>query len=175
MIKKLLKTIGNFFVGLFSKAEPSETIKEIIEMETEGFEMSDERPQSISDLGIVYHEPLIHEFVLTARNKTNSAFYIRPKSDFEREMFRDERNGVIYPPNYVAPIHPLEGFFPESEIVRMMERGFTFWTFNSEAREFTPVRVSRGIHISSKKNRSKTDNISSLPIRNAAGKQDGDI
>jgi hypothetical protein len=168
MIKKLLKAIREFFVGLFSKPEPTGTIQEIIEM---GFGEA----ESISDLGIVYHEPLIHEFLLTARNKENSAFYIRPKSEFEREMFSDKRNGMVYPPNYVAPVHPQEGFFPEDEIIRMMERGFTFWTFNSEAREFTPVRVSKGKHITSKKNRSKTDNISSLPIRNAAGKQDGDI
>jgi hypothetical protein len=169
MIKKLLKAIREFFVGIFSKAEPTETIKEIIEMETEGFEMSDERPKSVSDLGIVIPEPMDQELILTARNKSNSVFYVRPKSDFEKEMFSDGRKGPARPKNYVAPIHPFEGFREEHEIIELMNIGFTFWTFNLEAREFTPVRVSKGKHLVSKKNRSKTDNISSLPIREKSG------
>lgn len=92
-------------------------------------------------------------FVLTARNKENSKFYIRPKADYEREIELGE-NGFVNS-NFN------EGVREESTIIEMIESGKDFFTHIDN--EFTPVKVVSG-NLKSVKNGTTKDNIGELPI-----------
>jgi hypothetical protein len=92
-------------------------------------------------------------FVLTGRNKENSKFYIRPKSDYEREQELGENGFVGSNLN--------EGVREESKIIEMMESGKKFYTHINK--EFTPVTIVNG-NLKSIKNGTTKDNISELPI-----------
>ena len=97
-------------------------------------------------------------FVLTARNKDNSEFYIRPKSDFERELELKEKNE-----NAIVFSTANEGIKKESEIIEMIDSGIKFYTFNEDDKTFTEVIIVSE-NIKSINNKTQEDNIEKLPI-----------
>lgn len=92
-------------------------------------------------------------FVLTARNKDNSKFYIRPKADIIKEI--ENGNG------YHVFSQTAEGVYEEATIINMIEKGKDFFTHLDN--EFTPVRVVNG-NLKSIKNETTKDNINELSI-----------
>lgn len=92
-------------------------------------------------------------FVLTARNKENSRFYIRPKADFLRERELPKGELVISNGN--------EGVREESDIISMIDSGKKFFTHLDD--EFTDVTVVSG-NLKSVKNGTTKDNIEELPV-----------
>lgn len=92
-------------------------------------------------------------FVVTARNESNSEFYIRSKKDFENEM----RNGRT-----VVSVMT-EGVKKESTIIDMIGDGVKFYTYNYSNKEFTEIDVVED-HIHSTANDTEEDNIQSLPL-----------
>ncbi len=91
-------------------------------------------------------------FVLLSRNKENSKFFIKPKSDYERLLELGENAFVT---------SPFEGVKDESKIIEMIESGKDFFTHIDN--EFTPVTVVSG-NLKSIKNGTTKDNIGELPI-----------
>lgn len=91
-----------------------------------------------------------YSFVITGRNKNNSSFYIRPKSDFETER----KNGT-----YV--ISTVEGFKTEDFIINQINLGTEFYTFSDC--DFTIVKIVDN-QLKSYKNETTIDNIGELPV-----------
>lgn len=100
-------------------------------------------------------------FVITFRNEDNSKFYIRPKSDFERELVLMEENQDKDRRPYV--ISPLDGVEDELTIIEMINNGVKFYTYNNEDETFTNIIEVDG-HIKSESNETDIDNIMNLPI-----------
>jgi hypothetical protein len=100
-------------------------------------------------------------YVIIFRNKDNSSFYIRPKSDFERELELIEANED----EEVRPIvtSTTEGWKFETTIITMIGKGIKFYTYNFENKTFTEVTVVDG-NIKSIANETDNDNISNLPL-----------
>jgi len=92
-------------------------------------------------------------FVLIARNKENSRFYLRPKADIVKEI----ENG----PDYKVFSQMVEGVYEESKIIEMLEKGTEFFTQLNN--EFIPVTVVSG-NLKSIKNGTTKDNIDELSI-----------
>lgn len=100
-------------------------------------------------------------FVLTSRNEKNSEFYIRPKSDFERELELLKENTDKNNTPFVYSVS--EGIAKEDEIIKMMKDGIKFYTYNYSNGTFTEV-IEVGGNIKSKSNGTDVDNIGKLPI-----------
>lgn len=100
----------------------------------------------------------LSSFVITHRNEDNSKFFIRPKSDFERELIlkKEDVNSII------LSIH--QGSKKESDIINMMNDGDTFYTYNISDDNYTKVNVIHNDNIKTNPNRTKLDNIENLPI-----------
>lgn len=94
-------------------------------------------------------------FVLIGRNENNSAFYIKPKVNFEREIILENSENSV--------ISTIEGIKSESAIVEMIQSGIEFYTYNKELETFTKVIVVDG-HVKTVANETETDNIVKLPI-----------
>lgn len=94
-------------------------------------------------------------FVITFRNEDNSEFYIRPKSDFEREL-ELEKGKIVY-----SAMH--EGVKEEKIIMEMMKSGIKFYTYNYSDKTFTDVVEVDG-NIKSLLNETKEDDINNLPL-----------
>ena len=102
-----------------------------------------------------------NEFVITARNEDNSMFYIRPKSDFERELeLLKENEDEDKQPIVISPI---EGLKNEEEIIKMMGNGVKFYTYNHLDETFTEV-IEVDSNIKTESNETDVDNIGKLPI-----------
>jgi hypothetical protein len=101
------------------------------------------------------------KFVLTARNEKNSMFYIRPKSDFERELELIKENTEKDKHPFVSS--PSEGIKSEKEIIESMDDGIKFYTYNYLNETFTEVMEIDG-NIKSKANETDIDNIGKLPL-----------
>lgn len=186
-MKKLISAIKSFFSRIFGSSEPSKSISELTEDFITYLEETPIEDLEIPRSPLVDVVPLegrstkfetpeeefqhllrtngIHELVLTARNKKNSIFYFRPKVEFEADTFANIENhpGVKHTRSRDLFLSPFEGFMNEEEIILMMGSGFIFWTFNPVGRNFTPIEIKGG-HLRSLRNKTKTDNISSLPI-----------
>ncbi len=95
----------------------------------------------------------IQEFVLTYRNKDNSAFCIKPKSDFEIE----EKGGKVIISKKGG------GCYKESDLIKMMngENGIKLYTYFDNT--YTDVTVVSG-HLKSISNKTKEDNIGKLEL-----------
>ena len=94
-------------------------------------------------------------FVITRRNEANSIFYIRPKADVVKEIENKSQ----------AFSFGAEGFYPENEIIEMINKGKKFYTHLNN--EFTEV-IAVNNNIKSIPNNTTADNISKLPIIIAA-------
>jgi hypothetical protein len=186
-MKKLISAIKSFFRRIFGSSKPSKSISELAEdfityieetpiedLEIPRSPLVDVAP--LEDKHTVFETPEeefqhllrtngIHELVLTARNKKNSIFYFRPKVEFEADVFANAENQpeIKTIRNRDLFLSPFEGFMNEEEIISMMGSGFIFWTFNPVDRNFTPIEIKGG-HLRSPRNKTKADNISSLPI-----------
>lgn len=92
------------------------------------------------------------KFVLTARNKDNSKFYARPKSDLIKEQ---ENNTLV--------ISTVEGVFSKKEIIAQIENGIQFFTHINKI--FTEVIVVDG-NLKTVANETTEDNIEKLLLIN---------
>lgn len=101
------------------------------------------------------------KFLITFRNEDNSKFYIRPKSDFERELILIEENQDKDKQPIVTSPH--EGVKDESEIIEMINSGTKFYTYNYEDKTFTKIVEVDG-HIKTESNETDVDNIDKLPL-----------
>ncbi|MBC9813917.1 hypothetical protein H9Y05_15680 [Crocinitomicaceae bacterium CZZ-1] len=100
----------------------------------------------------------LSKFVIIGRNEQNSMFYIRPKSDFIKEM-----EGKKTSPNYFVISTGNEGWTNESEIIKMIDDETKFYTYSYSENTFTDIEVVNE-HIRTVKNDTTKDNIESLPI-----------
>lgn len=91
-------------------------------------------------------------YVITAKNTTNSRFYIRPKIDFENEI--KNKSLVVSFSN--------EGAIDESNIINMISLTKLFFTYDPNHKEYTEVNVING-QLKSVSNTTKVDNIVNLP------------
>lgn len=89
------------------------------------------------------------EYVITGRNEDLSAFYIRSKSDFEKEM----KNGSS------VVSFSTEGCYTESDIINMMSKSKFYTYFNNS---YTDVIVDE--NIKSIPNGTTKDNLKELPV-----------
>lgn len=96
-------------------------------------------------------------FVITARSKNNSEFYIRSKNDFERELELKELN------ENAVVISTTEGMYSESDIINMINSGKGFYTYCYSDKSFTEIDVVND-NIRSIANETKEDNIQKLPL-----------
>ena len=93
-------------------------------------------------------------YVLIARNENNTEFYLRTRSDFEREM-ETGAGGFI--------INTSDGVRTEKEVVNMIVDGKKCYTYSAVDKTFTAVTVVDE-NIKSVKNKTTLDNIASLPL-----------
>lgn len=89
------------------------------------------------------------EYVIIGRNQSLSAFYIKPKSDFEKEI-----------ENYSEVISSIEGCYSESGVINMMSKS-KFYTYSSSS--YTKVIVV-GSHIKSTPNGTTVDNLKNFRL-----------
>jgi hypothetical protein len=82
---------------------------------------------------------IFDDFLIIGRDKTNSHFLIK-----------NMKNNQIFDKS-------------EKDIINMIKKGHNFFTLNSDDNTNTLVIVKSG-HIKSRKNNTKSDNISNLPI-----------
>ena len=92
------------------------------------------------------------EYILTARDKDFSNFYIRPKSDFIKEK---KNNSIV-----ISSMN--EGIYSEKSIIERMKKS-KFYTYYKD--EFTEIIEVDG-HIKSISNDTLEDNLKKLPIIN---------
>lgn len=92
------------------------------------------------------------EYILTARDKDFSNFYIRPKSDFLKE----KKNNTII----ISFMN--EGIYSEKSIIEKMKKS-KFYTYYKG--KFIEIIEVDG-HIKSKSNDTLEDNLKNLPIIN---------
>lgn len=90
------------------------------------------------------------EYVITGRNEDLSSFYIRSKSDFEKEM----KNGSL------VVSFATEGCYSESDIINMMSKSKFYTYFNNS---YTDVILVNG-NIKSIPNGTTKDNLKELSI-----------
>lgn len=90
------------------------------------------------------------EYVITARNEDLSVFYIRSKSDFEKEM----KNGSS------VVSFATEGCYTESDIINMMSKSKFYTYFNNSYTDVVIVNAN----IKSIPNGTTKDNLKGLPV-----------
>jgi hypothetical protein len=94
----------------------------------------------------------ISEYLITARNNNFSIFYIRPKSDFEKDI-KNETTNISF---------QNEGLCSKIDIINMMKKSKFYTYFNNSYTEVIKVEEN----IKSYPNNSTKDNLEELPILN---------